>query len=455
MEHAQAPPHSIEAEMSVVGAILLDNESFHSLDLQADDFYVSKHRQIFQVLAELLTKGSAADLVTVSDQLRAAGQLEQSGGAGYLAELLDYVPTAANIAYYADIVSAKSIARQVIDVARATMQQAQSGADPDQLVADALGQLQSVGQTSSSSWLTLADQAKIYEKYINTVDDTRFCTGFPDLDGIIKGVAPGEVMMIIGYSGTFKSAFLHNILLNSAMKTRKKSLFFSLEMPETLVYQRTVQIVLEQLTYFIESGYAGKKVQENYRENTMKELERLGADNLVVNPRPAITIEQVERETRIARARFGQLGVIGIDYLGLMAADGVKSEYERISYCAEQSKTIAKRLDVPVVVLTQINRQSVRDGKVEMHSAKGSGAVEASADYMLSLVRNDQKQIIVELLKNRNGEANIKLRADLEAKYLKFRSLEPFDEIAGKVVNRGKARLREAKQVAAPDYDPF
>jgi replicative DNA helicase len=188
----------------------------------------------------------------------------------------------------------------------------------------------------------------------------------------------------------------------------------------------------------------------------MNELERLGINNLLTCQKPALTIEQVEHYARLAKARFGEIGVLGIDYLGLMAADGANSEYERISYCAEQSKVMAKRLNLPVVILTQINRASARDGEIETWSAKGSGAVEASADYMLGIQRNQQKEIIVKILKNRSGEANLQFRADLDAKYLKFRSLEPYNAICSKNVSRGKERKsHRLKEAAYADYDPF
>lgn len=453
---SQQQPHSIEAEMSVIGAILLENDSFHKLDLQADDFYVAKHQFLFACLQRLISTGTGADLVTLAEGLRDSGHLDKCGGSSYLATLIDYVPTAANIGYYGNIVKTKSKARQVISAARTILESAEQSSDPDLLISDAFGQLQKIGQSGCGKiWLSLAEQASEYEQYIQTADDTRFATGYPDLDSIIRGVAPGEVMMIVGYSGTFKSAFLHNILLNSAMKNKKKSLFFSMEMPSTLVYQRTVQIALEQNTYFIESGYAGLKDQDHYREKTLQELERIGADNLITSPRPALTIEQIEHYTRLARAEHGEIGVVGIDYLGLMAAEGTKSEYERVSYCAEQSKNMAKRLNLPVVMLTQINRSSATTGEMETWSAKGSGAVEASADYMLGIKRNDQKEIIIKLMKNRNGEANLQFIADLEAKYLKFRSLEPYNDIARKNVERGKSRMRVVKNQAAPEYDPF
>ncbi|RLC27977.1 MAG: hypothetical protein DRH37_10105 [Deltaproteobacteria bacterium] len=450
------PPHSIEAEMSVLGAILLESDSFHKLDLSADDFYIDRHKLIFSTLAELVTAGSAVDLVTVSDRLRESGRIDRVGGTVYLAELLDYTPTAANINFYADTVMKKSKFRQILTAAKATMAEVQTATDPDILISEAFAHLQSIGQSAGKKvWLSLEDQAREYEAYIQTADETRFVTGYPELDAVIRGVAPGEVMMIIGYSGTFKSAFLHNILLNAGMKTRKKSLFFSMEMPSTLVYQRTVQIALEQNTYFIESGYAGKKDGSDYRERTAQELVKIGADHLITSPRPALTVEKIEHFTRLARAEHGQIGVVGIDYLGLMAADGMTGEYERVSYCAEQSKNMAKRLNLPVVILAQINRSSATTGEMETWSAKGSGAVEASADYMLGIQRNKEKEIIIKLMKNRNGEANLQFLADLEAKYLKFKSLEPYNDITRKNTERGLARLRQSKSEPMPDICPF
>lgn len=449
-------PHSIEAEMSVLGAVLLENESYHKLDLLPDDFYQSRNREIFGAIRGLVGIGSGVDLVTLANGLKERGALDRCGGNEYLAQLLDYVPTASNISYYAEIVQRKSKARQIVAAAQTILEDVNRDPDPDTLISNAFNQLQSVGQTKGKVWATIDDQEAEYHNYINSAGKVSFYTGFPSLDGIInngRGVAPGEVLTVVGYSGTFKSAFLQNILLNSCMKTGRVSLFFSMEMPQTLVYQRTIQITLEELTYYIESGFSGKK--PGYVEKTRSELKRIGADRLIVNERPALTIEQVEHYTRLARAEHGDIGVIAIDYLGLMDAEGAKSEYERISYCAEQAKNMAKRLKLPVVILTQINRSSASSGEMETWSAKGSGAVEASADYMVGIQRNQQKEIIIKMMKNRNGESNLKFKADLDAKFLKFRGLEPYDEIAQKNVKRGIERMRERNKEAAPVFDPF
>lgn len=451
------PPHSVEAEKSILGGCLIDEKAAHKVDLQDDDFYVDSHRRLWRVIRTLAAHGITPDLVTMSEKLKQAGDLDNVGGLTYMAELIDFTPTAANISYYVNIVRRKSTQRKTISAAREIQRLAYNIEDPDALLSESFGQLQAIDSASGAEkvWLSAAEQAEEYKKSIMGKEKDRFYTGFPDLDVLINGVAPGEVMMIVGYSGTFKSAFLQNVLINSAVKTKKNSLFYSMEMPANLVYQRTVQIGLEQSTYFIESGYAGKK--PGYEESTMQELDKLGiAEKLKVCQTPALTTEQVEHYARLAKAQFGEVGVVGIDYLGLMSAKDARSEYERISYCAEQSKNMAKRLNMPVVILTQINRQSARDGEMEMHSAKGSGAVEASADYMIGIQRNKQKEIIIKLMKNRSGEANLQFKADLDAKFLKFRSLEPYNEIAQKNVQRGRDRKAHNIREAAYDgYDPF
>jgi len=453
----KSAPHNIDAEKSILGAILLDPTSFHKLTrIQVSDFYIDAHRRIYRALQQLITAGISPDIVTVSDQLRKNGDFEKSGGKDLLCELVDYTPTAENIRYYANIVTENSVKRQVIAAGKAIQAAAAESSDMNQLISEAFGLLQAIGQENNAEkiWLTTGDMAADYQQFIASKAEQCFQTGYPELDVLLGGVAPGEVMMIMGFSGTFKSAFMQNILMNSAKKTGKKSLFYSMEMPANLVYQRTVQIGLEQATYYIESGYAGTK--PGYQEQTLSELDRLGYANMLICQKPALTIEQVEHYARVARAEHGNIGVIGIDYLGLMSATGAKSEYERISYCAEQSKNLAKRLKLPVVILTQINRASARDGKVDMTSAKGSGATEASADYMLSLVRNEQKDIIIDLLKNRSGDANYKFIAQVELKHLKFRSLEPYNEICAKNVERNKNRkARELRNSAVFDCEPY
>jgi len=450
-------PHDIEAEQSVLGAVFLDADCMVELStmLEPSDFYEPRNRLIFEALVHLYKDQSPVDLVTVSSVLKAHGKQQASGGSEYLSELVDFVPTAANVGYYAKTVRQKAVARNVIDAARGIAAEAAGSDDTDQLIANALAKIEATGQRSGRAdrdLLTLAEMAEQYERHVKNLGKSRFVTGFPDLDGIIRGVAPGEVMMLTAYSGLFKSALLQNMLLEGCRRTGEYHLFFSLEMPATRVFERTCQIAMEEYTYRVESGF---NHHDGYRERALVELNKLGADKLIVCDKPNVTIEQIEHYTRLARSRHGSIGAVGIDYLGLMGATNARTEYERISYVAENSKHLAKRLNVPVIVLTQANRNSASQGELEKWSAKGSGAVEASADYMLGLIKNDRKDLLLKVMKNRNGEENLTFKAEIDAKFLKFRSLVPYDSVSAKNAERGKGRIRAGMLEEPVEYDPY
>lgn len=450
------PPHNLEAERSILGAVFLDHNVIHSLDVQPGEFYLAANQSIFRTMQRLSKEGTAPDLVTISNYLGDTGEFEGLGGVkDYLSGLVDEVPTAANASYYVKIVKEKANARKVLLAAKKIAQLALS---PDlnqgQLSAAAMAQIEeaTIDSAGGVDLLTMEQMAEKYQDHVRKLDKSRFVTGWPDFDAVIRGVAPGEVLMITAYSGLFKSALLQNMLLNGCQRTREHHLFFSIEMPSVRVFERTCQIGLESYTYNIESGFHSR---EGFKAQTIEELRRIGADKLIVCDRTQVTIEQVEHLTRQARAKFGPIGAIAIDYLGLMGADGKDREYDRITHVAEHSKHLAKRLNVPVIILTQIDRNSAREGKVEKFSAKGSGAIEASADYMIGIQKDDKKNLLLKLLKNRNGEENLSFLLDIDAKYLKVRSVTAYDAIAQKNVGRGRSWLRKDLGEEPGMYTPY
>ena len=156
-------PFSLEAEMSVIGSILLENESFYKLDLEPDDFYHFRHKKIFAAIKELVALGQGVDLVTVSEKLKDNGVLDKCGGSVYLAEIVDYVPTAANVTYYAGIIQVKSKTRQVIAAAQSVLQEAEQETDPDVLVANVFSQFQSIGQANGNLFSATDNQIEEYK----------------------------------------------------------------------------------------------------------------------------------------------------------------------------------------------------------------------------------------------------------------------------------------------------
>lgn len=265
--------------------------------------------------------------------------------------------------------------------------------------------------------LVMMDEAlDEYEQYVRNLGNSRFTTGFSEVDSIIRGVGPGETMMIIAYSGLFKSAFLQNLLLGASKRMGTYNIFFSLEMPISLVTERSAQITGEEYSFTIESRITDSKYKAQIRES----LREGGADKLIICDTPGLSLDDIEIHVEEARRRYNHIGCIGIDYLGLMKAPGKSSEYERISAIAEGSKDLAKRLNVPVIILSQVSRGSA-DEEIERWSGKGSGALEASSDFQLGLYYDSAKNLMLKITKNRKGRDGVKFQAIMDKEYLKFR----------------------------------
>lgn len=294
----------------------------------------------------------------------------------------------------------------------------------------------------ASDIMDLEAQYVAYVEYIRTLKKKCFITGFEELDGQIRGVAPGEVMIIVAYSGLFKSALLQNILLNAGKRTGLHHLFFSLEMPISRVFERSAQMMCDIEGYKIENNFK----ESDYQKEMYAKMIHAGVNKLLVCQKSGLSIEQIKDYTTIARDKYGDIGAIGIDYLGLMSAPGKQDEYSRISSCAENSKHLAKELNIPVIMLAQINRISV-GSDVEKWSAKGSGAIEASADFMIGLQKEESGDLILRLLKNRKGAENLDFIVEMQQEYLKFIKLVPAEGRTQEKVERASRVSKKAKNV--------
>ena len=273
-----------------------------------------------------------------------------------------------------------------------------------------------------------ADRQEQYREYIMGIQERRFVTGFPLLDAEIRGVAPGEVMTIIAYSGTYKSALLQNLLLDAAgrMKDRKQ-LFFSLEMPAVKCFERELQILAKASGYDIEQAFNGDNAE--WADNLTKIAWLNGSSRLLVVDQSGLSLDDIVDYIQLCREHIGEIGTVGIDYLGLMKGRG-DSVFERTAALCAEIKTIAKAERVPIILLGQVNRGFSQEKKIEieMAAAKGGGDVEAGADFMLGLYREDEGGVIMKLLKNRNGRSGLKFRVIMDQPTLKITGLEPFEE---------------------------
>lgn len=423
------PPQSLEAEMSILGGILIDNDAIkRALEIiTPEDFYREAHRKIFNAMVELTGRKEPLDLITMTDALKRRGELEEVGGGAYLATLVDYTPTAANIAYYCRIVKEKATARQLCAQAQEIIARVRDEQPVAEVVDEARRALDglsagmdSVHGVNSGDLLDFKERAAGYFCYVKQLSKLRFRTGFDLLDREMRGVAPGEVLTIAAYSGTFKTALLQHLLLYSARVTGFVSLFFSLEMPAVKLFEREASMQSAVTGHEVEEAWEAAAGHEIYRSCV-----RNGSEGLLVCDRPKLSIEKIARYIDAAK-RKGTVGAVGIDYLGLMHAPG-KSLFERTAYLAPELKNLAKAADVPLIVLSQINREAAKSGaEIEAHSAKGGGDIEASCDFMLGLQFNAEGELVLRLLKNRNGRAGLSFLMDLDRSTLQFKGLSPY-----------------------------
>jgi len=419
-----------EAEKAVLGAIFLSSESIQKARqlIQGSDFYSPAHEKIFTVMSDSYDRGIPIDLMTITNELKKLGQLETVGGGAYLYDLVEYVPTSANIDYYCRAVKDTATRRKLIREAQHLLVQANSPVvTVDELLTKAKDAILSVSDgaydnSAASDLLSFEVRADRYMLYVNSLERKRFKTGYNLIDKEIRGVAPGEVLTVIAYSGTYKSAFLQNLLLNNAENTGSYQLFFSLEMPVEKVFEREAQILAGKSGFSVETGYRAMAHEAYDIHRTM--IGR-GSEKLLVCEKSRLSIDKIARYVDIARHKYGDIGAVGIDYLGLIQAPG-KSVFDKVSHVSTELKNMAKDLHVPVIVLCQVNRGYSNSKKVEieMDAAKGGGDIEAGADFMLGMWL-EKGELLAKLLKNRNGKVGISWQVEVNRETLKFISLSP------------------------------
>jgi len=441
------PPQNNDAEMSILGAVFLDNDCITKVSRLIDslDFYKEAHRDIFKTMMQLTLTKTPIDFVTVSNKLKEASQLETIGGAAYLLNLVDFVPTAANVSHYCHILKEASNKRHLIQYAQKLIGLCHSGSDIADGVKDAKAELAgisssmdsfsgvSVSGVSVSDISTIDQRAERYIQQVKTFDKTRFITGFPLLDARIRGVAPGEVLTIIAEPGGFKTAWLQNLLLNGAQRTGFYHLFFSLEMPDVKVFEREAQIA---------NGITGREVERAYKACSTEakaiqtEVYIKGSRGLLVCDKPRLDLEKIARYIELANNKFGKINAVGIDYLGLLAGGG-RTLFEKTAHNAPEIKNIAKEANLPIIVLCQINREGAKaKHDIEITDAKGGGDIEASADIMLGFYTDEDGNLICKGLKNRNGAKDFRLLCEIDRASFRFKGMSEYEKKESQTLRR-------------------
>jgi len=404
LESLKLPPHSIEAEQSVIGGLLLENEALDKIAdiLRADDFYQHDHKTIFQHISKLIEHNRPADIVTVAESLESTAELSSIGGIAYLGALAQNTPTAANIRRYAEIVRERSVMRKLVVVGSDIADSAYNpnGRDAQQLLDEAeakIFQIAEGGQRSSQGFQDIkellpqvAERIDMLFSRDNQSDVTGIPTGFSDLDSMTSGFQGGDLIIVAGRPSMGKTAFSLNIAENVALDTGLPVAVFSMEMASTQLAMRMIGSVGRLDQHRMRTG----RLEDEDWEKLTTALGRLNEAPIFIDEGAGLSSFDVRARARRLHRQTGKLGLIVVDYLQLMAAPAGKQGENRATEISEISrslKALAKELDVPVVALSQLNRSVEQrpDKRPVMSDLRESGAIEQDADLILFIYRDE------------------------------------------------------------------
>ncbi len=392
-EH-RLPPQNLEAEMSVLGGILLENEALNRAleHLRPEDFYREVHSKIFNALIALSDRSEPADLVTLTAMLKEQGTLEEVGGSSYLSTLVDFVPTAANISYYCKIVKEKSIARELIKVATEIAGRGYEGGEVDASLDWAEGEIFKIANMKSRpSFFATKDIVKDTIKAIEKLYDrkeliTGVPTGFTDLDNMTSGLQPGDLVIVAGRPSMGKTAFCLNLVENATMhaSTPVPAAIFSLEMSKEQLVQRLLCSVARIDASRVRNG----KLAQSEFPTLVNAAGVIAEAPIYIDDTPAISVLELRAKSRRLKQEKN-LGLIIVDYLQLMQGSNPESRQQEISEISRSLKALAKELKVPVIALSQLNRslESRTDKRPILADLRESGAIEQDADVIMFLYR--------------------------------------------------------------------
>ena len=390
------PPQNLEAEQSVLGGILLDNQSLNSVleILGIEDFYSEGHRKIFASIVELYDKNEPSDIITLSNILKSKNQIDQAGGLSYLSSLADNVPSAANILHYAKIVKEKSILRRLIGTATEILNKSYSaGSDIDSVLDEAEHAIFEISENkirpSFSSFKNLIkDSIKTIEKLFERKElVTGVPTGFEKIDDKTSGFQKSDLIIIAGRPSMGKTAFALNIAQYAALEAGIPVAVFSLEMSKEQLALRMLSSEARVDSQRIRRGFLGDADWLKLTNAAGKLFEA----PIFIDDTPAITVLEMKAKARRLKAEV-DLGLIILDYLQLMRSGGYKESREQeISEISRSLKTLAKELNVPVIALSQLNRQveNRSDKRPQMADLRDSGAIEQDADLIAFIYRDE------------------------------------------------------------------
>ena len=435
----KVPPHSLEAERSVLGGLMLDETAWDRISgiVNAADFYRGDHRTIFRCMESLVEQNKPLDVITISEALEGLNELENVGGLAYISDLAANTPTASNIRAYAEIVSERAIVRKLISVAHEIAESGfnTQGRDAATLINEAESKVFKIGDERPDSGGPKAIRpllAKAVDR-IGVLFETKgaltgISTGFRDIDKMTSGLQPSDLIVVAGRPSMGKTAFMMNMAENAVMDGSKPVLVFSLEMPADSLIMR----MLSSLGRIDQGKIRTGQLDDDDWPRLTSAVTLLNDCPLFVDDTAALTPNEIRSRARRVAREYGQLGMILVDYLQLMQVPGtVENRAGEISEISRGLKTIAKEFDCPVVAGSQLNRglEQRPDKRPIMSDLRESGAIEQDADVIMAIYRDevyheDAEKGVAEIiiLKQRNGPIG-KEKLAFRGQYTRFEDL--------------------------------
>ncbi len=410
----RVPPQNIEAEESVLGSMLIEAGAVLTASeiLSPEDFYKENHRIIFRRMLEMTETQEAVDMVTLSDKLRATGELERVGGMSELARLANFVPTAANVEYYAKIVADKAVTRRLIGAATEIASSAYRGSDDLDVLLDKAEQeiFQVAQRRTRQGYVALKDVlVETLERLEHLASHGGETMGVPsglgDLDRITTGFQPSDLIILAARPSVGKSSLAANMARNACLKADVPVIMFSLEMSKEQVAQRLLCSEAAIPSQKLRNGM----LDEDEWRRLSTALGRLGEARIYIDDTPGISVMEIRTKCRRLKAEFG-LGMVIVDYLQLMrSSHKAENRQQEISEISRSLKGLARELNVPLIALSQLSRAvEQRQRQIpQLSDLRESGAIEQDADIVMFLYNDAEmeQQNTIELIvaKQRNG----------------------------------------------------
>jgi replicative DNA helicase len=399
----KVPPHSVEAEQSLIGGLLLDNHAFDRIgDLVGEaDFYRDDHRRIYRHVIKLIEAGRPADVVTVSESIEASEDKDRTGGPAYLGGIAQNTPSALNIRRYAELVRERAVQRRLAQVATEIAESAlaPSGKEVGQLLDEAESRIFEIGESGARGTQGFKDMKQELARVFQRLDQlyhsdnksgiTGVPTGLIDLDQMTAGLQPGDLIIVAGRPSMGKTALALNFAEHVAMDIGMPVAIFSMEMSGMQLAAR----VLGSIARVDQHKMRTARLSDDEWQRLSHAMGKLHEAPVFIDETPALNALELRARARRLKRQCGKLGLLMVDYLQLMSATthGQENRATEISEISRSLKALAKELDVPVIALSQLSRavEQRNDRRPMMSDLRESGAIEQDADVILFIYRDE------------------------------------------------------------------